>query len=188
VNPQVAAGVEPILARSSAHGRALFRLVRRLLDELEERAPWSLLYAPPADGDELSGRLGELLVALAGVPERVASELEAQRSAASSEEEREAIDEAEFYFSALHQATEADQQRLAAMLLDRHRERPPSRAEADQLCELAADLKGKYTSATMSAVAALVGEGRDRGVELEAHLFPEKAEEAERNRRLLDAL
>jgi hypothetical protein len=181
-------GVEELLASSSARGRALYRLVRELLDELEECAPWSLLYAPPAGAGELERRLARLLEALERVPGRVEAELAPLAAAAASDEEREAVDEAAFYFSTLHQMTLNDQQRLRAAVARAPAEVPPTRAEADRLCELAADLKGKYTSATMSAAAALVGEGRGLGVAFEARLFPEKAEEAERNRRLLDAL
>ncbi|HLF55420.1 MAG TPA: hypothetical protein VI942_01105, partial [Thermoanaerobaculia bacterium] len=181
--------VDEFLRCSSPRGRALFQLVRELLDELEETAPWSLLYAPPADGDALARRLALLLAAIEEVPGRVGAALAPLAAAATSAAEREAIDEAEFYFSTLHQMTAGDRERLhAALVRGAQAGAAPTRAAADQLCELAADLKGKYTSATMSAAAALVGEGRGLGIEFEARLFAEKAEEAERNRRLLDAL
>jgi hypothetical protein len=182
------ADARTLLAQASPRGKALFRLVRRLLDELEQVVPWSLLYAPPADADLLAGRLDEMLARVERSPDEVAAELDALARAARADEEREAIAEAEFYFATLHQMTAADRQRLGTALARAAPARPAMRAAVDQLCELAADLKGKYTSAIMGAAAALVSEGRWQGVEFEAMLFPEKAEEAERNRRLLTAL
>jgi len=58
VSARPAPTVDEFLRCSSPRGRALFQLVRELLDELEEAAPWSLLYAPPADGDALGTREG----------------------------------------------------------------------------------------------------------------------------------
>jgi len=176
-----------LLAQASARGRALYGLVRRLLDELEAIAPWSALYAPPDEIGRLAASLGEMLARLERVPAEVAAELAQLAGAAASDEERAALAEADFYFTTLHQMTAADRQRLGEALA-RVEPEAASRAAADRLCELAADLKGKYTSAVMGAAAALVGEGRWRGFVYEALLFPEKAEEAERNRRLLGAL
>lgn len=186
--PRALADVRTLLAQTSPRGRALYGLVRRLLDELEAAAPWSALYAPPVDSAELAAGLGEMLERIERVPAQVAAELAALAAADGSAAAREAIDEADFYFTTLHQMTAADRQRLGDALARLAPASVATRAEADQLCELAADLKGKYTSAIMGAAAALVGEGRWRGWEFETQLFPEKAEEAERNRRLLGGL
>src|SRR5262249_48132849 len=65
---------------------------------------------------------------------------------------------------------------------------PPTPVEGQLLCELAADLKGKYTSSLMGAAANLIGEGVWDGVELEPVLFPEKAEEFRQTKELAVAL
>jgi hypothetical protein len=182
------ADARTLLAQASPRGRALYSHVRRLLDELELGVPWSLLYAPPAAAGELVRRLEAMLTRLEEVPAGISGELAALARDARSEEDHEALAEAEFYFTTLHQMTAADRHRLATALGRVRPEQPATRAEVDVLCELAADVKGKYTSAIMGAAAALVSEGRWHGVEFEAELFPEKAEEAERNRRLLGAL
>lgn len=180
------ADARTLLAQASPRGRAMWGLVRRLLDELEPLVPWSLLYAPPSDTRDLVRRLGALQARLEQVPEEVASELAELAHLSRRDEEREALAEAEFYFTTLHEMTADDRQRLGGALARAGLKRSLSRADIDALCELAADLKGKYASAVMGAAAALVSEGRWSGVE--AALFPEKAEEAERNRRLLGAL
>ncbi|HXT21788.1 MAG TPA: hypothetical protein VN923_13640, partial [Thermoanaerobaculia bacterium] len=68
-------------------------------------------------------------------------------------------------------------------------------AQRNFLCEVAADLKGKYASALMGATASIVAEGTWSGVDVEPVLFPEKGEELRRNadlaramRRTLDAI
>ncbi len=179
---------EALLAVTAPLGRALFRLVRRLLDDFEEAAPWALLYAPPADTGVLGAKLQRLLELVEQAPQRVAIELELLVQPTGRDEERQATQEAEFFFMALHQMTAPDMVRLHSALdqMPRGDSLVPSRAEF--YCELAADLKGKYSSSVMGATAALVSEGRWLGVEVESLLFPEKAEEGERNRRLLSAL
>ena len=64
----------------------------------------------------------------------------------------------------------------------------PTAAEGTHLCEIAADLKGKYASAMMGAAASLVGQGLYNGVELEPVLFLEKAEEFHSARELVERL
>jgi hypothetical protein len=179
---------DALLASAAARGRSFYRLVRGLLDDLEEAAPWSLLYAPPAQVAPLRARLERLLELIERAPLRVADELERLALGSPSADERDALQEAEFYFTALHQMVVPDMNRLANALdqMPAGEELAPSKA--DYYCELAADLKGKYASALMGAAAALASEGRWLGVEVEALLFPEKAEEFERNERLLAAL
>ena len=62
------------------------------------------------------------------------------------------------------------------------------RATGRTLCELAADLKGKYASALMGAAASIVAQGRWNGAAVEPMLFPEKAEEFVQSRILVDLL
>lgn len=179
---------QELLAASDRRGRALFALVRRLVDEFEEAAPWELLYAPPVDLGELQRRISRLLDLVEAAPEAVSAELDRLASGGGGTVAEESREEAAFYFAALHQMTAADRRRLAAALTKSEETREFSRAEADFLAELAADLKGKYASAIMGAAAALVSNGRWLGPAVEATLFPEKAEERRRNRELLDAL
>jgi hypothetical protein len=179
---------QTLLADTGSRGRSIFKLVRALLDDFDEAAPWSVLYAPPTAAGELRDRLERLNQLVEQAPRRVAAELELLELVASNDDEREALQEAEFYFTALHHMTAQDSIRLAGALAQLPAVEQVPRARADFLCELAADLKGKYSSAIMGAAAALVSEGRWLGVEVEALLFPEKAEERERNDRLLAAL
>ncbi|HEV8630184.1 MAG TPA: hypothetical protein VGV61_07690, partial [Thermoanaerobaculia bacterium] len=68
-------------------------------------------------------------------------------------------------------------------------EAPPlSPAQRNFLCEVAADLKGKYASALMGATASIVAEGTWSGVDVEPVLFPEKVDEFRRNGELVCAL
>jgi hypothetical protein len=179
---------EGILAETASRGRALYRLVRRLLDDFEVAAPWSLLYSPVVEASELRTRLDMLIKLVIVAPERVSDELDALAAVSESDDERAALREAEFYFTALHQMTAPDLRRLEFAVEQIPDAETLSRARADFLCELAADLKGKYSSAIMGAAAALVSDGRWLGFEVEEALFPEKREESERNLRLLEAL
>jgi hypothetical protein len=177
---------EELLEGTGIAGRALYRLVRCLLDDFEEAAPWSLLYAPPADPAELRRQLSRLLELVERAPARVTEEI--GRIAAAGGDEHQALAEAEFYFVTLHRMTAPDQRQLVRALLELPDGGVLPRARADFLGELAADLKGKYSSAVMGAAAALVSDGRWLGVDIETRLFPEKAQEWERNRHLLGAL
>ncbi len=179
---------EALIAGANPRGRAIYGLVRRLVDELDEAAPWSLLYAPPADRDELRTHLGRLLGRVEDAPSRIAKELVGSPTANAEPRERAALEEAAFYFTALHHMT-ASNRRLLRSALDRMPEEAVlSRATADYLGEVAADLKGRYSSAMMGAATALISDGRWVGADMEAVLFPEKAEEQLRNRGLLAAL
>jgi hypothetical protein len=182
------ADIEAILAETASRGRALFRLVRSLLDDFELAAPWSLLYAPVVDTAELRQRLEALIELVVAAPRHVTEELDALAAASDSADERDALQEAEFYFTSLHQMTAPDLRRLEFALAQLPEGETLPRSRADFLCELAADLKGKYSSAIMGAAAALVSDGRWFGFEVEATLFPEKSDESERNRRLLEEL
>ena len=174
-----------LLAAADPCARALVALVRRLVDELEEAAPWRLLLAEPPELADLEQRVMRLLEIIEQTPGRIAAALGSLPGAPIADSVRE---EAEFYFAALHQMTAADRRLLRAAL---DRTPPPatlSEAAGAYLAEVAADLKGKYASAMMGAAAALVSDGRSLGVDVEASLFPEKAEEQTRNRTFLSAL
>jgi hypothetical protein len=182
------ADLRSLLAATDERGRMLYGLVRRLVDELEAAAPWSMLYAPPAELGDLRTRLRRLLELVEEAPRRIQNELDGLATSVDGTAAREAREEAEFYFAALHQMTASNRRLLGAALEQVSIDAPLSRSGADYLCELAADLEGKYSSSMMGAAAALVSDGRWLGVEVEAVLFPEKAEERTRNRELLTAL
>ncbi len=175
------------MAAADPAGRALFALVRSLVDELEEAAPWSLLYATPVDLPDLYSRAWCVLELVDQAPGRIALALDSVVSPGASSE-RAAREEAEFYFAALHQMTAPDRRLLGAALDKAPGGAPLSSAAGAYLAELTSDLKGKYSSAMMGAAAALVSDGRWLGVEVEAALFLEKAEEQAGNRSLLEAL
>jgi len=177
-----------LLAAADRRGEAIYGVVRRLVDELEEAAPWSLLYAPPRVPGELRGRVERLLELVLAAPERIGRELDQLAGNTGGTGAQSAREEAEFYFSALHQMTAPDRRRLVNGLGRTPPDARLSPSEADYLAELAADLKGKYSSAMMGAAASLLSDGRWLGAEVESALFPEKAEERLRNRNLLAAL
>lgn len=160
-----------LLAAADPCARALVALVRRLVDELEEAAPWRLLLAEPPELADLEQRVMRLLEIIEQTPGRIASALGSLPGAPIADSVRE---EAKFYFAALHQMTAADRRLLRAAL---DRTPPPatlSEAAGAYLAEVAADLKGKYASAMMGAAAALVSDGRSLGVDVEASLFPKR--------------
>jgi hypothetical protein len=177
-----------LLAASDSRGRALHAFVRRLVDELEEAAPWELLFADPLELRGLRARVSRLLEVVEQAPRRIALELDALSPLTGAGITRDEREEAEFYFSALHQMTASDRRLLAAALAETQAPAGLTGTEGTYLADLAADLKGKYASAMMGAAAALVSDGRWLGVEVEAALFPEKAEEQVRNRDFLAAL
>ena len=104
---------------------------------------------------------------------------------------KEILDNVPFYFNNIHHMTSADVEKLTAQVT--RFEDPANAADLNAVnrvfvCEIAADLKGKYSSAVMGAAANLVAEGHWHGSDLEPVLFPEKAEEFERNELLVKTL
>jgi hypothetical protein len=179
-----------VLARLGPVKKAVYVWVRDSVDELEQAAPWELLYYPPEDPDALLAMIGGLVVTIRGVPERVDLLLREVPTGetGSAEPTREEIG---FLFHGIHRMVAHDLKRLDTHLgtvRDRGMAAPPTPAEGQLLCELAADLKGKYASSLMGAAANLIGEGVWDGVELEPVLFPEKAEEFRQTRDLAVAL
>ena len=168
----------------------LYRLVRRMLDELDEAAPWEQLYYPPDDGETFLGMTAALVGVVEQIPMRTRELVEMLSLAAPDDETRRTLEEAEFYFAGIHSMCAHDLGRLRTLLAPHAAPAAPplTPAQRNFLCEVAADVKGKYASALMGATASIVGEGSWTGVEVEPVLFPEKAEEFERNHALVRAL
>ena len=164
--------------------------MRDCVDELEQAAPWELLYYPPEDPEALLAMIGGLVVAIRGIPERVDQLLRATPDGETGADgpTREDIG---FLLHGIHPMVARDIKRLEGSLekiRDRAPTAPPTPADGQRLCELAADLKGKYASSLMGAAANLISEELWNGVELEPVLFPEKAEEFRCTRELVVAL
>ncbi|MDX1630975.1 MAG: hypothetical protein R3234_03895 [Thermoanaerobaculia bacterium] len=180
---------DELLARAGPWRRKLFRLARSILDELESAAPWSRLYYPPDDPTAFLAMEMDLLEVVEAIPARIRETLD-PLVAEADDEDRQTLEDAEFYFSGIHGMVERELGRLRSALEDRLLD--PSRRlplpERDFVCELTADLKGKYASALMGATASLVAEGRWSGVAVEPILFPEKKEEFRRNEELVSTL
>jgi hypothetical protein len=186
--PADAAGV---LERVPPERQKLFSLVRELLDELDTAVPWDDLYYPTDVPEVFLARLRALIELIDLVPGRVRELVEVLTLAAADEETRATLEEAEFYFAGIHSMCARDLDRLRHRLaphLDDAAPAPLLPADRNFLCELAADLKGKYTSALMGATASVVAEDLWSSFEVEPALFPEKADEARRNEGLVLAL
>ena len=180
---------EGILERAGAVRRSLYDVVRGTLDELEQAAPWRRLYYPPDSPTAFLAMEVDLLEVVDAIPGRIQKTL-GPLLAASEGSVRQTLEDAEFFFSGIHGMVSRELERLRARLEERLMD--PSAAipltERSFVCELTADLKGKYASALMGATASLVAEGLWSGVEVEPILFPEKEEEFRRNQGLFEAL
>ncbi len=180
---------EEVLPRLSPVKQAVYACVRSCVDELEQVAPWELLYYPPENREALLAMIGGLVVAIREGPERIDRLLAALPAESASG--GPTGDEIGFLFHGIHRMVAHDLKRLGSgleMLRDRGPAVPTLLADGQRLCELAADLKGKYASSLMGAAASVLGEGEGVGVELEPILFPEKAEEFRCTRELVVAL
>ena len=185
---------EEILARVGPARIAVYEMVRGSVDELEKTAPWKLLYYPPQEPEAFLGFLESLIQLIESIPKRVAATLgkipkvPAGPAEADDEPTREDV---RFMFSGIHHMVAHELKRLESTLAP-VRERgpgvPATPEERQLLCELSADLKGKYASSMMGAAASLIAQGLWDGVELEPVLFPEKAEEFRNTRELVDLL
>jgi hypothetical protein len=189
--PPPPASREAALAGVGAVKRGVYTLVRQCVDDFEKAAPWEQLYYPPEGPEELTGLVGNLIIAIKTVPKKIDVLL---RALAASEAGRNdpTREEIGFLLHGIHRMVGHDLKRLETVLAPL-RERAASggthsTSEGVHLCELSADLKGKYASALMGAAASLIGEGLWNSVELEPVLFPEKAEEFRCTRDLLAAL
>ncbi len=168
----------------------IYSMVRTTLDDLEAVAPWSGLYYPPTDAAEFVSMETALVAMIQDIPVRVgALTRELQQDAEQDEASLELIDNAEFYFHGIAVSVAPELAKLETKLEGFKAD--PGRLTADDrnfICELSADLKGKYTSSIMGAAASLIAEGLWHGVEIEPILFPEKAEEFDRNEKLVQRL
>ena len=181
-------GREEILARVGPVKKGVYRLVRECIDEFEKIAPWRPLYDPPEDPAELIALVGSLLDLILEIPQRVEALLRTIPAGEGLGEEPD-LDDVAFLFRGLHRMAAHEIKRIDTHLAPfRSGTAVPSPVDGQLLCELCADLKGKYTSAMMGAAASLVGEGLWNGVELEPVLFPEKAEEFRCTKELVDSL
>ncbi|HEX7180611.1 MAG TPA: hypothetical protein VF756_02125 [Thermoanaerobaculia bacterium] len=181
---------EDLLSQIDAPRLGLYRLVRQCLDDLEAAAPWERLYYPPEDPQELLRMVGSLLDIVQGFPKKVALFARELPVIEEPEENELPRDEVEFLFGGIQGMMKHDLKRLSSTLAPFKEPgvAPPDPNEVQQLCELSADLKGKYGSSLMGATASVVAQGIWSGVEIEPLLFPEKAQEFRGTRELVASL
>lgn len=181
---------EIILTQAGPARLGVYLLVRACVNDFERMAPWKLLYYPPEDPAELLGMVSALLDKIRGVPKRVDAVLHTLPDEEAASEDEPTRDDVSFLFRGIHHMVAHDLKRLEGALtpLRSGLGALPTPAEGMHLCEIAADLKGKYASAMMGAAASLVGQGLYNGVELEPVLFPEKGEEFRSTRELVDRM
>lgn len=183
---------EDLLARAHPVARAVEELVRQILGALGTAAPWESLHSPPEDMSTLLRLLSEVVDVVDLVPERFVSLQARFADSMGDGDTAQALVDARFYFEGIHAmvAGEIEDLRKTVEPLQRAPVElialPPERKA--YLCEVAADLKGKVTSALMGAAASLVASGKQNPVALEPILFEEKKEEFRRNRRLVKLL
>ncbi|MEM8930390.1 MAG: hypothetical protein AAGE94_04415, partial [Acidobacteriota bacterium] len=166
----------------------IYHLVRQILDDLEQAAPWDDLYYPPPAAEDFLRMTNLLVAVIEGIPQRVdqlATEIEALGA------DEEFLGDFEFFFRGIHFSVEQEISKLRRLLETFQSElegREPTEDERDYISELSADLKGKYSSSIMGASASLLAADQWRGVEIEPILYPEKLEEFARNEKLVETL
>ena len=180
---------EALFALVGPVGQRIYEMVRRILDDLEEAAPWDDLYYHPTKIEEFLRKASLLHAVIEGIPQRV-SDLLDHLEQETDPLAGELIEDVDFFFNGIHMSVEQEMAKLQSLIHRFQQELPrdPSEEERDYTCELSADLKGKYTSSIMGAAASLIAAGKWRGVEIEPILFPEKAQEFDRNERLVATL
>ena len=184
---------EEVLSQVGPSRVAVYQMVRESVDAFEETAPWKLLYYPPEEPEAFLALMDGLLQLIQGIPKRVAATLSRipKMPSESDSDDEPTREDVRFMFSGIHHMVEHDLRRVEKTL-EPVRERGPGVAalpeERQLLCELSADLKGKYASSMMGAAASLIAQGLWNGVELEPILFPEKADEFRNTRELVDLL
>jgi hypothetical protein len=176
---------ESLLDRAGSQRRAIYDTVRGIVAGLEEVASWEVLYAPPTDGAALARLVRSLLELVDGVPEKIQALVEELESAGLDSQSLEDVD---FFFGGIHGMVAADLQRLRTKLEELEDHFQSTAAQRAYLCEIAADIKGKYGSAVMGAASSLITEGLWNSVQAEPILFPEKAAEFQRNEALVQAI
>lgn len=186
---------EEVLAQVGPARIAIYEMVRGCVDDFERTAPWRLLYYPPEEPDAFLALLDALVALIQGIPKRVAAALSKIPKVTSESDDEPTREDVRFMFSGIHHMVEHDLKRIEKMLApvrergkDHGQGVPATQDERQLLCELSADLKGKYASSMMGAAASLIAQGLWNGVELEPILFPEKAEEFRNTRELMELL
>ncbi len=180
-----------LLAYVGPHKAKIYTMVRTILDDLEAVAPWDGLYYPPTGTVEFLGMETALVGMIQDIPQRVAALTQDLGQADLDDATREVVDNMEFYFQGIQVSVSSELDKLSSKLEELEAGealRSLSFYERAFICEISADLKGKYTSSIMGAAASLIAEGVCGGVEIEPILFPEKAEEFARNEQLVEAL
>ncbi len=180
---------ETLLAMVSPARRAIYELVRKILDEMEAAAPWESLYYPPDDAVAFLEMEIAFLRVVEGIPAQV--KVFTDRFSTVDAEDQQVIDDARFFFPGIHDGVSGDLTKLRSKIRAFSVTAESIALTSDErafTCEITADLKGKYSSSIMGAAASLIAEGTWGGVEIEPILFPEKAEEFERNALLMETL
>jgi hypothetical protein len=176
-----------LLEQAGQARTSVYHLARACVEDLERAAPWTLLYIPVSETRRLSESVTELVQVIQGIPERV-EELVGSLPPMANRGDLES-EEIGFLLQSIHSMAEWDLEQVEATLnLFASSRGATQRATGRTLCELAADLKGKYASALMGAAASIVAQGRWNGAAVEPMLFPEKAEEFIQSRILVDLL
>ena len=182
---------EEILSQVGPARIAVYEMVRASVDDFEQTSPWRLLYYPPEEPEAFVAFLDALVTLIQGIPERVAATLGKIPEESAEADDEPTREDVRFMFSGIHHMVEHDLNRIEKTLTPVRERGPGVPATPDErqlLCELSADLKGKYASSMMGAAASLIAQGLWNGVELEPILFPEKAEEFRNTRELVDLL
>jgi len=146
----------------------IYRMVRRILDDLEEVAPWDTLYYPPEEPQEFIKLEIELLEVIDSIPGRV-RELAASLEEEAGEADAELVGDAEFFFEGIHGNVTPDIAKLRSKVKAMSVTAGSISLSADErafTCEITADLKGKYCSSIMGAAATLIAGERWRGGEI----------------------
>ncbi len=173
------------------HKENIYQMVRQILDDMEEAAPWEGLYYPPNDSQKFLQMETAFLDVIERIPPRLQKLTESFLLEGMDPEAEQVLGDAEFFFGAIHDNVTSEIEKLRKKLraLDVTSGTialtPTERAFT---CEITADLKGKYASSIMGAAATLIASGLWNGVETEPILFPEKLQEFQRNELLVQVL
>lgn len=176
-----------LLEQAGQARTSVYHLARACVEDLETAAPWALLYVPVGDSRSLALAVAELVRVIQGIPDRVEELVGGLPPVADSGDLQS--EEIGFLLQSIHHMAEWDLEQVEGTLNLFATARGASQRSAGRtLCELAADLKGKYGSALMGAAASIVAQGRWNGAAIEPMLFPEKADEFVQSRILVDLL
>jgi hypothetical protein len=176
-----------LLEQAGQARTSVYHLARACVEDLEAAAPWALLYVPVGDPRSLALAVAELVRVIQGIPDRVEELVGGLPPVADTSDLQS--EEIGFLLQSIHHMAEWDLEQVEGTLNLFATARGASQRSAGRtLCELAADLKGKYGSALMGAAASIVAQGRWNGAAIEPMLFPEKADEFVQSRILVDLL